>query len=119
LQIFHIVQKLYPIMGRLENPIQCLVLRKLPLDIQAAALTLDSAILLRTDARLPGIEQVTPILVQRIYRSGSLYNYLALALFYYLDSNDIIYVHGLVFFAGSLALARPVQCMPQITVYLL
>lgn len=106
-------------MGRLENPIQCLVLRKLPLDIQAEALTLDSAFLLRTDARLPGIEQVTPILVQRICWPGSSYKYLALALFYYLDSNDIIYVHGLGFFSGSLALARPVQCIPQIAVYLL
>jgi hypothetical protein len=119
LQIFHIVRKLYPTMGRLENPIQCLVLRKSPLDIQAEALTLDSAFLLRTDTRVPHFEQVVQILVQRICWSDSWYNYLALALFYYLDSNDIIYVHELGFFAGSLALAHPVQCISQITVYLL
>jgi hypothetical protein len=106
-------------MGRLENPIQCLVLRKSPLDIQAEALKLDSAFLLRTDTRVPHFEQVVQILAQRICWSDSWYNYLALALFYYLDSNDIIYVHGLGFFAGSLALARSVQCISQITVYLL
>jgi alpha-1,3-mannosyltransferase len=118
LRVFHIVRQFYLAMGRLENLIQCLILKELALGIQAELLTQDSVFHQKLGIRQPHYEQAEPIQVQRIRWCGS-YKNLAPVLFQRLEGYDSISIHGVDSFNVVLALARSVHDIPQLTVYLL
>lgn len=114
LQVFHIVPQRYPAVERLENFIQCLVLKKLPVNIQAETLALVSGFHQQTDVPLDRAEQLDPIQVHQTCQLN-LYRHLTLGLCRHLEGYNL---HGDRFRRQFSCFRSFMQCTPQITVCL-